>query len=188
MQPLVLRESRVFGATASHERGPTDSPLLEVTIGEHLRQVTERFGEREALAVAHQDYRATYRELYEQVELAARALIANGVRKGDRVGIWAPNRYEWVIVQYATARIGAILVTINPAYKCRREACEVAEPASHSAVRLGRLFADCFESCPSGIERGVIRPRDDLPRKSTFHKLACGLKLPPAQVNRSVTA
>jgi fatty-acyl-CoA synthase len=94
-----------------------DSPLLEETIGERRRRVSEQFGEREALVVRHQNYRATYRELSDQVELAARALIANGVGKGDRVGIWAPNRYEWVIVQYATARVGAILVTINPAYK-----------------------------------------------------------------------
>ena len=85
--------------------------------GERLRRVTERFADREALVVRHQEYRATYRELSEQVELAARALMANGVGKGDRVGIWAPNRYEWVIVQWATARVGAILVTINPAYK-----------------------------------------------------------------------
>src|SRR5690349_15045779 len=101
----------------SHAHGPVDSPLLEETIGERLRLTAERFADREALVVRHQGYRATYRELWEQVELAARALIANGVRKGDRVGIWAPNRYEWVIVQYATARVGAILVTINPAYK-----------------------------------------------------------------------
>ena len=101
----------------SQARGPVDVPLLEETIGEHLRRITERFADREALVVRHQDYRATYAELSDQVEHAARALIANGVRKGDRVGIWAPNRYEWVVVQYATARVGAILVTINPAYK-----------------------------------------------------------------------
>ena len=96
---------------------PSSLPFSRRPSGERLRRVTDRFGEREALVVGHQDYRATYRELSEQVELAARALIARGVRKGDRVGIWAPNRYEWVIVQYATARVGAILVTINPAYK-----------------------------------------------------------------------
>ena len=82
----------------SYERGPVDTPLLEMTIGERLRRVTERFADREALVVRHQEYRATYRELSEQVELAARALMANGVGKGDRVGIWAPNRYEWLIV------------------------------------------------------------------------------------------
>jgi fatty-acyl-CoA synthase len=101
----------------SYARGPSDVPLLEETIGENLRRTVERFGEREALVVRHQGYRATYRELWEQVDVAARAFMARGVRKGDRVGIWAPNRYEWVVTQFATARIGAILVTINPAYK-----------------------------------------------------------------------
>jgi fatty-acyl-CoA synthase len=88
-----------------------------MTIGEGLRRTVERFGEREALVVREQGYRATYRELWDEVALAARGLIARGVRPGDRVGLWAPNRYEWIVIQYATARIGAILVTINPAYK-----------------------------------------------------------------------
>ena len=65
----------------------------------------------------HQEFRATYRQLWDQVSLAARGLLARGVAKGDRVGIWSPNRFEWVVVQYATARIGAILVNINPAYR-----------------------------------------------------------------------
>jgi len=117
MQSAVIHEIEHPTVSISYERGPTDSPLPEETIGERLRRITNRFGGREALVVLHQGYRATYRELSEQVELAARALIANGVRKGDRVGIWAPNRYEWVIVQFATARVGAILVTINPAYR-----------------------------------------------------------------------
>ena len=116
----------------SYERGPTDSPLLEETIGERLRSVTQRFGDREALVVAHQHYRATYNELSEQVELAARALIAAGVHKGDRVGVWAPNRYEWVIVQFATARVGVILVTINPAYK----AAELRHALNRAGVSL----------------------------------------------------
>src|SRR5438552_953618 len=76
-----------------------------------------RSGDREALVVAHQAYRATYRELVQQCEEVARGLIARGVKKGDRVGIWSPNRYEWVVVQYATAAMGAILVNINPAYR-----------------------------------------------------------------------
>jgi fatty-acyl-CoA synthase len=69
------------------------------------------------LVVRQQGYRASYRELWEQIDVAARALIARGVRKGDRVGIWAPNRFEWVVLQFATARVGAILVNINPAYQ-----------------------------------------------------------------------
>ena len=101
----------------SYCHGASLIPLLGETIGENLRRTVERFGDREALVVRHQGYRATYRQLWEQVGLAARGLLARGGRRGDRVGIWAPNRYEWVVVQYATARIGAILVNINPAYR-----------------------------------------------------------------------
>src|SRR4051812_20768769 len=101
----------------SYARGPSRVPLRSETIGENLRGTVARFPEREALVVRQQSYRATYAELWRQVDAAARAFIARGVRKGDRVGIWAPNRYEWVVTQLATARIGAILVTINPAYQ-----------------------------------------------------------------------
>jgi len=104
-------------AALSYAHGASPIPLLGETIGENLRRTVERVGDHEALVVRHQDYRATYREFWEQTGLAARGLLARGVRKGDRVGIWSPNRYEWVVIQYATARIGAILVNINPAYK-----------------------------------------------------------------------
>ena len=99
----------------SYVDGASDVPLLGETIFQNLRRTAERFGDREALVVAHQGHRSTYAELIEQCEVIARGLVARGVRKGDRVGIWAPNRYEWVIVQYSTAAIGAILVNINPA-------------------------------------------------------------------------
>jgi fatty-acyl-CoA synthase len=101
----------------SYVHGASAVPLLGETIGENLRRTVASFGEREALVVRHQEYRATYSQLWEQIDLAARGLLARGVQKGDRVGIWAPNRYEWVVTQFATARIGAILVTVNPAYK-----------------------------------------------------------------------
>jgi len=104
-------------AALSYSHGTSPIPLLGETIGENLRRTVERVGDHEALVVRHQGYRATYREFWEQTGLAARGLLARGVRKGDRVGIWSPNRFEWVVIQYATARIGAILVNINPAYK-----------------------------------------------------------------------
>lgn len=104
-------------APLSYANGPSSVPLLGQTIGENLRRTVERFAEREAVVVPFQNYRANYRQFWDEVGRAARGLMARGVQKGDRVGIWAPNRYEWVIVQYATARIGAILVNINPAYK-----------------------------------------------------------------------
>jgi fatty-acyl-CoA synthase len=104
-------------AAPSYTHGAGSVPLLGETIGENLRHTVERFGGRDALVSRHQGYRATYRELWEQSGAAARGLMARGIEPGDRVGIWSPNRYEWVIVQYATARIGAVLVNINPAYK-----------------------------------------------------------------------
>ncbi|HUZ68738.1 MAG TPA: AMP-binding protein [Candidatus Saccharimonadales bacterium] len=101
----------------SYASGASALPLLGETIGENLRRTVEDHGDAEALVVPHQRFRATYRQLWEQVSLVARGLLAHGVTKGDRVGIWAPNRFEWVVVQFATARIGAILVNINPAYR-----------------------------------------------------------------------
>ena len=127
--------------TTSCARGPRDVPLLEETIGERLRRTAQRFGDREALVVPHQGYRATYARLWEEVERAARAFMAHGVGKGDRVGIWAPNRYEWVVTQYATARVGAILVTINPAYKTT-ELAYALEKAGVSLLVMARGHRD----------------------------------------------
>jgi fatty-acyl-CoA synthase len=104
-------------ALPSYSHGACSIPLLGETIGANLRRTVERFGEREALVVRHQSVRLTYRELWDLTTAAAKGLLARGVRTGDRVGIWSPNRYEWVVLQYATARIGAILVNVNPAYK-----------------------------------------------------------------------
>jgi fatty-acyl-CoA synthase len=101
----------------SYVHGASDVPLLGEPIFHNLRHTAARFGDREALIVAHQNHRSTYRELVEECEVVARGLISRGVKKGDRVGIWSPNRYEWVVVQYATAAMGAILVNINPAYR-----------------------------------------------------------------------
>src|ERR1700748_911340 len=116
----------------SYSRGPVDPPLLESTIGDELRRTVERFGGRDALVVRHQGIRLTYRDLWDQVDMAARALISDGVRAGDRVGIWSPNRYEWVVMQFATARVGAILVNINPAYR----PAELTYALPQSGVRL----------------------------------------------------
>ncbi|MFI5156342.1 MAG: AMP-binding protein [Chitinophagales bacterium] len=101
----------------SYAHGASKDMLLGETIGENLRQTCKRFPEREALVCIHQRYRATYTEFWIQVEQVAKSLLSIDVQKGERVAIWAPNRFEWVLVQYATARIGAILVNINPAYK-----------------------------------------------------------------------
>jgi fatty-acyl-CoA synthase len=123
----------------SHAIGPTTTPLLVETIGENLARAAAVHGDREALVVRSQGYRATYRELDDATNAVARGLLGLGVAKGDRVGIWSPNRYEWVIAQFATARIGAILVNINPAYKTS-ELEYVLRQAAVSVLLTARAF------------------------------------------------
>src|SRR5438477_2275827 len=114
---MVSRDGGQDVGAISYLDGASSTPLLGETIGANLRRSVERFGGRDALVVRHQGFRATYQELWDLVDRCARGLLATDIGKGDRVGIWSPNRYEWVVVQYATARIGAILVNINPAYR-----------------------------------------------------------------------
>jgi fatty-acyl-CoA synthase len=101
----------------SYESCPGASPLLGSTIGAHLRAVAERHPDNEALVSCHQNVRFTYRDFDTVVDQAAKSFLKLGIEYGDRVAIWSTNNYEWVVAQYATARIGAILVTINPAYR-----------------------------------------------------------------------
>ncbi|MCY1075483.1 AMP-binding protein [Archangium lansingense] len=101
----------------SYVHGTSTTPLLGETIGQNLRRTVERCGDREALVVVSQGYRATWRQLWDETTKVALGLLAFGVEKGDRVGLWSPNRFEWVVAQFAAARIGAILVNLNPAYK-----------------------------------------------------------------------
>jgi fatty-acyl-CoA synthase len=116
----------------SLDRGPTDHPLLEETIGANLERTVARVGGREALVVCHQRRRYTYDEFNAAVDLLARGLMSRGIAVGDRVGIWSPNCAEWVLVQYATAKIGAILVNLNPAYRTS----EVEYALAQSQCRL----------------------------------------------------
>jgi len=104
-------------AVPSYSHGASNTPLLGETIGANLRRTVEQHGENEALVSRQQGYRATYREFWDLTGRVARGLMARGVKTGDRIGIWAPNRYEWTAVQYGSARMGAILVNINPAYR-----------------------------------------------------------------------
>ena len=101
----------------SYVHGASATPLLGQTIGENLDRAVERYGDREALVSCHQDVRYTYAELGEAVDRLARNLLASGLEPGDRLGIWSPNRAEWVLVQYATAKAGIVLVNVNPSYR-----------------------------------------------------------------------
>jgi fatty-acyl-CoA synthase len=103
----------------SYVSGPSDVPLLGETIGQCLDRIAVTFSDHDALISCHQQVRYSFRELHTEVERVARGLLALGVSRGDRVGIWSANCAEWVITQYAAAKAGAILVNINPAYRLR---------------------------------------------------------------------
>jgi len=125
----------------SHTRGETDVPLLVQTIPENLAATVERFGDRDALVDVHADRRWTYTEFLADVRRLASGLHRLGIRAGDRVGIWSPNRWEWVLVQYATAEIGAVLVNINPSYRVH-ELEYVLRQAGIKAVIAAPQFKD----------------------------------------------
>ncbi len=140
--------------TPSYVSGTSAQPLLGETIGEHLRRIVERFPDREALVVVHQKHRATYRQFWDETSKIARGLLVRGVKKGDRIGIWAPNRFEWVELQYATARMGAILVNINPAYRTH----ELEYALTHSGVST-LVHAKSFRQADYGAMVREVRPR-----------------------------
>jgi fatty-acyl-CoA synthase len=101
----------------AYANGPSTTPLLGETIGALFDRIATDHASDDALVAVAQGIRWTYAELLEQVDRCARALVAAGVRQGDRVGIWAPNCAEWVVMQFATAKVGCILVNVNPAYR-----------------------------------------------------------------------
>ncbi|MET9882048.1 AMP-binding protein [Streptomyces sp. NPDC006430] len=121
-----------MSASSSYASGVFEVPLLGDTIGENLDRTVRRFPDRDALVDIAAGRRWTYAELAADVDALALGLLDLGIVKGDRVGIWAPNRAEWTLVQYATAKIGAILVTVNPAYRSH----EVEYVLQQSGIRL----------------------------------------------------
>src|SRR4051794_20708595 len=141
-------------AELSYVHGVNQKPLLGEPIFQNLRATASRFANREALVVPHQGYRATYAELVAQCEEVARGLMARGVEKGDRVGIWSPNRYEWVVVQYATAAMGAILVNINPAYRTSE-----LEYALHQSGISFLILAAAFRQADYGAMLAEVKGR-----------------------------
>lgn len=137
----------------SYDAGPTDVPILEETIGANFARTAATHPDVDALVDVAQGLRYTYAELDAEVDVVARGLMALGVARGDRVGIWAPNRAEWVIVQYATAKIGAILVNINPAYRTH----ELAYVLNQSGVST-LISATAFKTSDYAAMVAEVRP------------------------------
>ena len=125
----------------SYAKGPDDPSLLVETIGANLERVVAEHGEREALVERATGRRWTYAEFDADVDALARGLIAADIAKGDRIGIWAPNCAEWTLVQYAAAKIGAILVNVNPSYRTH----ELAFVLNQSGTRM-LISASSFKS------------------------------------------
>lgn len=125
----------------SHFKGEQTLPLIDATIGAAFDDAAERFGDNIALVVRHQQVRWSYRDLKRQVDKFAAGLWQAGLRPGDRIGIWAPNCVEWTVTQYASAKIGLILVNLNPAYR-------TAE-IKYALVKVGckaLVFAESFKT------------------------------------------
>ncbi|MFJ8039098.1 AMP-binding protein [Kitasatospora sp. NPDC096147] len=133
--------------------GPTDVPLLDLTIGEVFERVVRESPGREALVDVPSGRRWTYGELAVEVERVALGLVGLGVVAGDRVGVWAPNCPEWVFVQFATARVGAVLVTVNPGYRSH----EVGYVLRQSGVRTV-VAARSFKSSDYAGMLAEVRP------------------------------
>ena len=143
-------------AQPSYSHGVSSQALIGETIGENLRRVAARFGDREAMVDVPSGRRWTYRQLDADTDTLARGLLAAGIGTGERVGIWSPNCPEWVLLQYATAKMGAILVNINPAYRTH----ELAYVLRQAGLKL-LVSAESFKT--SDYRAMVGEVRGDLP-------------------------
>ncbi len=132
-------EESTGAAAPSYVHGASGVPLLGETIGQNLDRTAATFPDRDALVSVHQGIRQTYAEFHAAVEEVARGLLALGIEPGDRVGIWSPNNAEWATLQYATAKVGAILVNINPAYRTSELAYALGQSGVSTLV-LARGF------------------------------------------------
>ncbi|WP_319538418.1 AMP-binding protein [uncultured Methanospirillum sp.] len=141
----------------SYSCGTSDFPLMGATIGEMLDQICARQPDVEALVAPFQDVRLTYRQFREEVDRIARGLMAMDINKGDRVGIWAMNYAEWTMVQFATAKIGAIMVNINPSYRtfeleyCLKQS-EVKLLILQGRFKTSDYVGMFYEACPEAYE------------------------------------
>ncbi|MFI9030671.1 AMP-binding protein [Streptomyces sp. NPDC053560] len=172
------------GRPLSYESGERDRPLLDRTIGADLELAIERFGDREAMVDVAGGRRWTYEQFGRAVDEVALGLLAKGVTKGDRVGIWAPNCAEWTLTQYATARIGAVMVNINPAYRTH----ELAYVLNQSGIEV-LVSATAHKSSDYRRMVAEVRPDAERLREVVFiadptweELLAAGTSVPAARL------
>ena len=129
----------------SYASGASDKPLLGSTIGEFFNYAVQHYSDREAIVSIHQQVRLTYWQLAERVDILGKAFIQADFKKGDRIGIWSPNNVEWLITQYATAKVGLILVTINPAYRSHELAYVLKQSGCKGLVLQNKFKSSNYE-------------------------------------------
>jgi fatty-acyl-CoA synthase len=143
METQLPEEGALIAPTngLSYVRGKTDIALSEATIGQLLRDTAARFPHRPAVVFREQGIQWTWSEFADEVDVFAAGLVSVGIKRGDRVGIWSPNRVEWLLTQFATARIGAVLVNVNPAYRLAE-----LEYALNKSGCCAIVTAECFKT------------------------------------------
>ena len=144
-------------SSVSYASGPADKALLGTPIPKLFDQIVAQHGDREAVVSIHQDVRLTYAQLADRVNKLAKAFISAGFEKGNRVGIWSPNNVEWLTTQYATAKAGIILVTINPAYRVHELAYVLEQSGCRGLVMQNQFKTSDYEGmitelCPELAE------------------------------------
>ena len=154
--------------TQSYVHGASAKPLIGDTLAEHFEKAIARWPNREALVVIHQDIRWTYTELGEQVARFAAALLAIGLRAGDRLGIWSPNNAQWIVTQFAAHKIGVVLVNINPAYRlaeleyalnkveCKALVSAIEFKSSHYVDMLKELAPELESAAPGSLQAAKL--------------------------------
>ncbi|HYY44936.1 MAG TPA: AMP-binding protein, partial [Actinomycetota bacterium] len=141
----------------SYAHGASATPLLGQAIGESLERTTERAPGNEALVSRHQGLRYTYAELNDAVDALARGLITLGLNKGDRLGIWSPNYAEWVLVQYATAKAGVVLVNINPAYRLNELQYALEQSGCKALISATEFKGSDYAGMVAKVRPGLAR-------------------------------
>jgi fatty-acyl-CoA synthase len=169
----------------SYAHGASTTPLLGETIGRNLARTAARVPDADALIARHQGRRYTYAEFDAEVDRVARALIGIGLERGDRLGIWSPNNAEWLLIQYATARAGVVLVNINPAYRTS----ELEYSLNQSGCRV-LVSARAFKTSDYAAMVETVRPRLDSLERTVFidspdwdELLAAGDDVDPEQLD-----
>ena len=167
----------------SYASGTSDKPLLGSTIGNIFNKISNQYSDREAIVSVHQDIRLTYKELSKKVNELAKALISSGFKKGDRIGIWSPNNIEWLITQYAAAKVGTILVTINPAYRSHELDYVLGQSGCKGLVIQNQFKTSNYESMICEICSEINNAKPGNLKSKKFKDLTTIISMTSSEVN-----